>query len=175
MPMLYHHPDIVGNRDDTDMMQGWTFPLPDDDTWACDGTERSNRGNTSETNTSFAEEAMDPFEPSPKQSQIHAGILKPDTMVICEGDNSHSTTVWGRTHRTYSLSTHSPTNANQPGIPFVAGEQQHTQRSYPFQMTSAFTEHPLSTLEATHGHRLTLTGGAPDHPSSTAASGHLPE
>ena len=56
MALLHHHQDIVGNRDSTAMMKGWTFPLQEDDTWSCDGTEESNRGTPFEMDTSFEEE-----------------------------------------------------------------------------------------------------------------------
>ena len=187
-------------------MKGWTFPLPDDDAWSCDGTEESKRGNTFETNTSFDEEPMEPSAPTPTRCPIHAGNSEPDTMVTCEGDISPSTTVsqsfegkpstkWdcrvisGSEEEMFHSGgpsvgantqdrqfEHSLTNSANKifGLQHVAGEQQHNQWSYPQHMTSLFTEHPQSTLEATNARRLTLTGGAPDHPSSTAASDWTP-
>ena len=62
MAPSHHHKDMVGNRDGKDM-QGWTFPLPDDDSWSCDGTEESDRGTQFASNTSFAQEQIDNLAP----------------------------------------------------------------------------------------------------------------
>ena len=38
------HPDNVGNTHDLTAIQGWNFPLPEDDIWSCEGTEDSHEG-----------------------------------------------------------------------------------------------------------------------------------
>ena len=58
---LYHlHQDIVGNTLSQATLQGWNFPLPEDDSWSCDGTEESIRGNQFELKTNFEDEPHSP-------------------------------------------------------------------------------------------------------------------
>ena len=85
----HHHPDIVGNRDGKDM-QGWTFPLPEDDTWSCDGTEESERGTPFESNTSFAQDHIDILAPPHPRSACFDGSTAP-TIGTGDGDFSIST------------------------------------------------------------------------------------
>ena len=89
MAPSHHHPDIVGNRDGKDM-QGWTFPLPEDDTWSCDGTEESERGTPFETNTSFAQDHIELLAPPHPRSACFDGSPAP-TIGTGDGDFSIST------------------------------------------------------------------------------------
>ena len=49
----------------------------------------------------------------------------------------------------------------------VAGERQHHNGTCQQHRTFPVSEHHLSAIDASHGQRLTLSGGAPDQPSST--------
>ena len=83
MPLQHHHPDNVGNRDGKDFA-GWTYPLPDDDTWSCEENDESDWGTQFAQNTSFAQQQVDdltsppprwPFCEDPTATRIGAGNL----------------------------------------------------------------------------------------------------
>ena len=73
MALLHLHQDIVGNMDSHAILTGWTFPLPEDDAWSCDGTEESNRETQFEMDTSFEEEPIDYAAPTPTRCPAHFG------------------------------------------------------------------------------------------------------
>ena len=80
---------MVGNRDREVPPMGWTFPLPEDDTWSCEGTEEHSLGHLVEQDN-FVDEAM---EPPPHHQWIH--LTNADTGTYrntCEGEISQQGT-----------------------------------------------------------------------------------
>ena len=57
------HPDNVGNTHDLTAIQGWNFPLPEDDIWSCEGTEDSHEGHQDTLTLFQAEEPQLTAEP----------------------------------------------------------------------------------------------------------------
>ena len=183
---------MVGNRDREVPPMGWTFPLPEDDTWSCEGTEEHSLGHLVEQEN-FVDEAM---EPPPHHQWIH--LTKEDTETYrntCEGeisqrdtgfsdDLSSRDTIWdcraasGST--AFTISSASRVGENTCSIPLelsphtsiqgtiVAGvEQLDTFSSDPPNESPILTTSSLPAPATPHGPWLTLTGGASSTPATS--------
>ena len=192
MAQSHHHKDMVGNRDGKDM-QGWTFPLPDDDSWSCDGTEESDRGTPFALNTSFAQEHFVNSAPrwpcfaGSTASTIGngAGVLSfstndqewlrasNHTKWDCRAASGSGRTqflddcnsVGENTQDVQNQHAHGQPSLHHRGTQSVAGEQQHIE-TFPQSQPNPLLQPPTACAPA-HGPCLKLTGGAPDQPSST--------
>ena len=175
---------------------GWTFPLPDDDTWSCDGTEEHSLGHLVEQDN-FVDEAM---EPPPHNWWTH--LTKADTGIhrnTCEGeisqlgtgfsdDQSSRHTSWdcraasGSTALTISSATsvgentcsktsELPHHSSTQGIIVAGAEQLNSFSQDPPHESPILTSSSLPAPAAPHGPCLTLTGGASNTPATSADTG----
>ena len=81
----HRHLDMVGNRDREFSPMGWTFPLPEDDTWSCEGSEEHSLGHFVQQEN-FVDEAMEPQPHQPWNHLTHEDLATNRT--TCEGDFS---------------------------------------------------------------------------------------
>ena len=196
MARLHHLLDLVGNRDTTAQQPGWTYPLPDDDSWSCDGTDEL-LGTVVDQNNPFEDESMGDQPPLvwPNTPDSH-GESHRET---CEGDNSqtisgtiddqssrHTTRVCraasGSTATSFAsaISVGEQTRStmvenfhirSQPQNITVAGEEQHQPISCEPQQGVQILHPPSVTPAAPHGPCLKITGGALTTPTPTYESG----
>ena len=177
---------------------GWTFPLPDDDSWSCDGTEESDRGTPFGTNTSFAHDHLEEDAPTPHKwpnlddsawpnlgtgegffSLSTQGPVLLHTPISTRWDcRAASGSGWMQSHNdSLSVGDNTPDILNKPAHlaetkttsgTVVAGEQQHL---FEFsQPQTSSTAQPPHAGSTTHGKCLKITGGAPDYPCTSSGT-----
>ena len=200
MAQLHLHLDLAGNRDRAEQLPGWFFPLPEDDTWSCDGTEEHSLGPFVGQNNSFDDE---PMGHQPHTMWIDTNGSQGDThRENCEGDNSHvfagasmnqsprhttrvcraasgstdfsissATSVGEQTRSTpVEPSQASSTHQSNP----VAGDEQLTQCSRDPQQGLPILRQPSDVPAPPHGPCLTITGGASTTPTTSFECGETP-
>ena len=196
MQPSHHQPDIVGNRDDTDFV-GWTYPVPEDDTWSCEGNDESNWGTQFAQNTSFAQPQVDEMTSPPPRWTFWEDPTAPG--IGAENLSIHSKeserlwlstqTEWDcraasgsgqrqTTHDCHSVGEHTTEALNMTehqqfpmhyGEPqTVAGEQQPFEALHEIQ--SPVLTQSVTGCATAHGSCLKLTGGAPEPTSTTWAT-----
>ena len=199
MAPSHRHQDIVGNRVNFDQMMGWTFPLPEDDTWSCDEMEKTDLGILVEQDTNFDAEPKVTNAPLSNRCPTDGGSAGTHSRGYCEGDISQTTPgashFWGSRHTTRdcraasgsealdhtsvtsvgaqtqaSLDDHSHGTTQDKGI-MVAGDMQQLHSTFQPQQRIQGLAHHSSEPAAPHGPWLKITGGASAKPSSTFDSG----
>ena len=141
-----HLVDLVGNRDRAEQLPGWTFPLPEDDTWSCDGTEEHSLGIFVEQNNSFDDE---PKGHQPHTMWINTNGSQGDThRETCEGDisQSFSGTSMNQSsrHTTRVCRAASGSTAFSSSSATSVGEQTRSAQVEPFQDSSTHQGIPVA-------------------------------
>ena len=65
----------MGNAHGHTTIQGWNFPLPEDDLWSCEGTEDSHEGHQDTRFLFQADELQRPADPSSPVSRAVTGSI----------------------------------------------------------------------------------------------------
>ena len=96
MPQSLQHQETVGNIPDSALLQGWTFPVPDDDIMSCEGSEGPNTGTIMEE-PSFAEASCELAVRRQRQwvcrDASGSDATQGHSVVTCAGDKPHATTA----------------------------------------------------------------------------------
>ena len=95
MPQSLQHQETVGNIPDSALLQGWTFPVPDDDIMSCEGSEGPNTGTIMEE-PSFAEASCELAVRRQRQwvcrDASGSDATQGHSVEPCAGDQTHATT-----------------------------------------------------------------------------------
>ena len=95
MPRPKPYQDSVGNISRS-MLEGWTFPVPDDDNLSCEGSESPIMGAQFEWTSTFEEASMPPAvlrQPTPVcRAASGSDATQGHSVEPCAGDQTHATT-----------------------------------------------------------------------------------
>ena len=98
--------DIVGNTHGPITMQGWNFPLPEDDRWSREGTEDSNQGNQVDLISFLADEQQLSEKPPQTVCRAATGSIGAQDLALTQDLGSFDITSFKS--QQFFLSHHSP-------------------------------------------------------------------
>ena len=150
MPLCRPRRENVGNTLDQDMLQGWTFPLPEDDRWSCDGTEDPMRGAQFEQISLFGAESDSPAALSQPVCRAAPGSTGGQTIATCAGIG----------------------HTRQLLLPTLQGHSLPTMTGTSHSMGLETTRHHFKCKQVTHYWKSTLLLAVAERPTHTRFCTH---